>query len=143
MKNWLVVMLLCVGSMSYSQDWQKSFTEAQELATKEEKVLLLVFTGSDWCAPCIRLDREFFESDTFKNYADKNYVLYKADFPRKKANKLPLALEEEHNKLAEKYNSKGYFPLVVVIKEGDVLGSSSYKKISAEKYLAMLNSFKK
>ena len=137
----LVVMIVSV-STTIAQEWQTDIIVAREIATKENKSIILVFQGSDWCAPCIKLDREIWSTDTFKKYASENYVMLKADFPRKKNN----ALSEEQTKanalLAEKYNSQGYFPFVVVIdSNGKVLGESGYKKMTPENYIKELNAF--
>lgn len=102
----------------------------------------MVFSGTDWCAPCIKLDKQIFRSEEFIRYASNNYVLYRADFPKKKANQLPKEIVSQNKLLAESYNKKGYFPLVVVLnKEEDILGSIGYKNTSANVYIEYLNAF--
>lgn len=136
-----VLMFITLGTTT-AQEWQTDFTKAKQIATTEKKPIILVFQGSDWCAPCIKLNREIWSTDTFKKYADKNYVMLQADFPRKKINSLSEAQTKANAVLAEKYNKQGYFPFVVVLNsEGKVLGESSYKKITPEKYIEELNSF--
>lgn len=142
MKKILFVAVLLNMVLGYSQNWQKTFAEAEVAAQKNKKPIILVFSGSDWCAPCIKLDKDIWQSAEFINYADKNYVLYRADFPRRKNNKLSGDLEKENKVLAEKYNTKGYFPLVVVLdSKGNVLGETGYKKVSPKKYVSILNTF--
>ena len=68
--------------------WETDFENAKKKAEKEHKLILLNFSGSDWCGPCIRLKKEIFQSNSFINYADSNLVLVNADFPRNKKNKL-------------------------------------------------------
>lgn len=134
----LIGLLLSVKGIS--QDWQTDFTKAQELAKSQQKKVVLVFQGSDWCAPCIKLDREIWSTEAFKTYAAKHFVMVKADFPKKKKNQLPKAQEAQNNALAEKYNTVGYFPLVVVFdSSGKVLGSQGYQKKSPEEYAKMLD----
>ena len=136
-----VLMFITLGTTT-AQEWQTDFAKAKQIATTEKKPIILVFQGSDWCAPCIKLNREIWSTDTFKKYADKNYVMLQADFPRKKINSLSEAQTKANAVLAEKYNKQGYFPFVVVLNsEGKVLGESSYKKVSPEKYIEELNSF--
>ena len=143
-KAMLIVLFLLSSVALFAQNWQNKFEDAQQLATTENKLLILVFAGSDWCAPCIKLEREIWESEAFKAYAKDHYVLYKADFPRKKSNKLPKDMAEQNKQLAEKYNTKGYFPLVVILNgNGKVLGETAYKKLSPEDYIKHLNSFVK
>ena len=138
-----ILMLVLVISSSFAQDWQTDFTKAKEIAVKENKTIVLVFQGSDWCAPCIKLDREVWSTDEFKAYAKEHFVMLQADFPKKKSNTLDTVQQEKNNKLAEMYNRNGYFPLVVVLdKKGNVLGSTSYKKMKPTEYIKLLESFK-
>lgn len=126
-----------------AQEWQTDLEVAISLAQKENKEIILVFQGSDWCAPCIKLDREIWSSDEFKDFSKEHYILVKADFPRRKKNQLESKQQEINNKLAEKYNPNGYFPLVVVMdKGGHVLGKTGYKKVTPKEYIEILNSFK-
>lgn len=127
-----------------AQTWSESFTNAQALAKEEGKNVVIVFAGSDWCAPCIRLEREIWESRSFNSLAGEDFVFYKADFPRRKANKLSEEVAAQNGQLAEKYNTNGAFPLVVVISpEGKVLGKTGYKKVTPAEYLAILQGFAK
>lgn len=142
MKHYIALFILFMTSLLSAQDWQESFEEALEITKGEDKVLVLVFAGSDWCAPCIKLDKEVWQSDTFKAYAEKHFVMYKADFPRKKANRLSQEVAEENRKLAERYNPNGHFPLVVLLdKSGGVLAQTGYKNLSAEAYIIHLKDF--
>ena len=104
----------------------------------------MVFSGSDWCAPCIKLDRTIFQSDVFKAEAEKKWVLLKADFPKKKGNALSETQTESNKKLAEKYNKEGNFPLVVLLDAtGKVLGITGYKNVSPTEYVQLLNAMVK
>lgn len=64
--------------------WGTDFENAKKRASEEHKLILLNFSGSDWCGPCIKLHDEIFESATFKSFADGNLILINADFPRLK-----------------------------------------------------------
>ncbi|TQD36232.1 thioredoxin family protein [Haloflavibacter putidus] len=146
MKKIIVVLVVMVVSVSaaIAQEWQTDINVAKEIATKESKPIILVFQGSDWCAPCIKLDREIWSTDAFKKYAKENYVMLKADFPRRKKNKLSETQTKANALLAEKYNKQGFFPFVVVLdSNGKVLGKSGYKKTTPEKYIKELNTFTK
>jgi thioredoxin-related protein len=138
----LFLMTLAAISM-HGQAWETDFTKAKTRAAKENKPIILVFQGSDWCAPCIRLNREVWSSQEFITYAKKNYILLQADFPRKKQNALPPTLAKANAQLAEAYNKNGIFPFVVVLDaSGKILGQTSYKKMSPKEYIALLESFK-
>ena len=142
-KSFLLGIFLMVVNFAGAQTWTNDMTQARTQAKQEHKEILLVFQGSDWCAPCMKLDKEIWTSTEFKDYAKDHFVMVKADFPRKSKNQLAPQQQEKNIKLAEKYNQEGYFPLVVILdEEGHVLGKTGYKKISPKEYIALLNSFK-
>lgn len=141
-KHLLVLCLFFSLTNLVAQEWLTDFTAAKKLAAVDNKPIILVFQGSDWCAPCIKLDRDIWQSEAFKKYAAQHYVMLLADFPRKKKNALSDAQTAANALLAEAYNPKGNFPLVVVLDAaGKVLGKTGYKKTSPEKYIASLNTF--
>jgi thioredoxin-related protein len=138
----LSAFLLCVISLTNAQNWLTNFEEAKTFSSKENKHIILVFQGSDWCAPCIKLDKEIWSTPEFIKYANKHFIMVKADFPKKRKNKLPENQQKQNNQLMEKYNTQGYFPFVAVIdKNGKILGSSGYKKTSPSEYIKTLTSF--
>ncbi len=144
MKKSIVLLLFFISFLSYSQNWMTNFDEAKQQATKENKNILLVFSGSDWCAPCIKLDNVVWKSDIFKAEAENFWVIYKADFPKKKANQLSQEQTASNNKLAEKYNRNGSFPLVILLdKTGKVKGMTGFKNISATEYVELIHSLEK
>ncbi len=144
MKKYWSILLLFIVSLGYSQNWKTNFEEAKLEALKENKNILLVFSGSDWCAPCIKLDNIVWKSEAFKAESDKYWVIYKADFPKKKANQLPAELTENNNKLAEKYNKNGSFPLVILLdKTAKVIGMTGFKNVSAVDYIQIIHSLEK
>ena len=115
------IVILSILSMSFI-NWHLNLDEAKQLAKKEHRHILLNFSGSDWCGPCIRMHKEIFESDVFKKMSDMDLVLLNADFPRTKKNQLSPKQQELNNAIADKYNSKGSFPLTVLLDEnGKVL----------------------
>ena len=144
MKKHIIILFLFIGTTGYSQNWKTNFEEAKIEAAKENKNILLVFSGSDWCAPCIKLENVVWKSDAFQEEVAKSWVVYKADFPKKKANQLSPELSERNKKLAEKYNKNGIFPLVVLLdKTGKIIGMTGFKNVSAEDYIKLIHSFEK
>ncbi|MCG2460969.1 thioredoxin family protein [Flavobacteriaceae bacterium F89] len=144
MKYFALYLCLSMSLAVYSQDWQPNYAEAVATANEENKPILLVFSGSDWCGPCMKLDRDVWSSPEFEIYATRRLVLYRADFPRKKGHRLPKALAAENGRLAESYNPNGYFPLIVLLdKKQQVLGKTGYKKMPPQDYVSLLNSFVK
>jgi thioredoxin-related protein len=142
-KSILGIALICFVMSLHAQEWKTDFEQAKTDASKENREIIMVFQGSDWCAPCIKLDTEIWSSGEFKSYAKDNFVMLKVDFPRKKANALDPAQQEKNKKLAETYNKKGFFPFVVVLNaQGNILGETGYKKMVPNDYIQHLLSFK-
>ena len=142
MKKLFYLFILFNCSLVLSQTWQTSYENSIEKAGLENKKIILVFQGSDWCAPCIKLSKEIWSTEYFIEYSNKNYVLLQADFPRKKKNSLSENQQKVNNFLAEKYNPNGYFPFVVVLdKSGNVLGKIGYKKTTPQEYIKIIDSY--
>ena len=144
MKKGIIILVVVLINLStaFAQEWETDFAKAKEIATKENKPIVLVCQGSDWCAPCMKLDKKIWSTDKFKSYAQDHFVMLKADFPRKKANALSEEQQEKNSKLFEKYNLNGYFPFVVVLdKDGKVLGETGYQKVTPTDYITLLESF--
>lgn len=146
MKKYIATVFIALFAFSglTAQEWNTDFTKAKEIATAENKPIILVFQGSDWCAPCIKLDRTIWSTETFKEHAANNYVMLLADFPRRKKNALNETQAAANAELAEMYNKSGTFPFVVVLdSKGKVLGETGYKKVTPEVYIEELNAFTK
>lgn len=140
----LLTFVLAIGLTTTlsAQEWTTNLKQAKSKATKENKNIILVFSGSDWCAPCMKLEKQIWESPEFKNEAKEHWVLLKADFPRRRANKLSKEQTKENEKTAEIYNPNGYFPLVVLINAtGKALGKTGYKDLAPKDYIKHLHSF--
>ncbi|MCW3120239.1 MAG: thioredoxin family protein [Chitinophagaceae bacterium] len=102
--------------------WETDFQKAIQSAQSEHKLILLNFSGSDWCGPCIRMHKEIFESNIFTQYANDHLVLVNADFPRLRKNKLSNEQEKKNEQLADNYNKEGIFPITLLLNaDGKVL----------------------
>ena len=117
--------------------WNGNFNEAKNEAKKSHKLILVNFSGSDWCGPCIRLRKEILQSEEFEGYAKEHLVLVNADFPRQKKNQLPAAQVKLNEALADKYNAEGKFPFTLILDEnGKVLKSwEGYPNISPASFV--------
>lgn len=117
------IVLLSLLMMSFTT-WETNFEKAKATATKEHKYILLNFSGSDWCGPCIRMHKEIFDNDAFQQFATQKLVMMNADFPRQKKNQLAKDLQKQNDQLADKYNSKGSFPMTALLDaNGNILHS--------------------
>ncbi|WP_428327377.1 thioredoxin family protein [Mucilaginibacter sp.] len=97
--------------------WLGDFNEATAEAAKSHKYILINFSGSDWCGPCIRERKEILENDAFVKYAADHLVLVRADFPRQKKNQLSKEQTKKNEALADKYNPEGKFPYTILVDE--------------------------
>jgi thioredoxin-related protein len=127
MKKFIFVIAFIVSSMVYAQDeasnlnWLLDYNEAIEISKNEQKPVLVYFTGSDWCAPCKMLKKDFFNTSEFANRA-KDMVLLMVDIPRR-VDIITKEQKEKNLKLVRKYNKSGGYPnLVALNSKGEVIG---------------------
>ncbi|MFS8083612.1 MAG: thioredoxin family protein [Ginsengibacter sp.] len=119
-------------------DWLTDIHKAETVAKKENKLILLNFSGSDWCGPCIRLHKEFFDGEAVNQFAAGHLILLNADFPRSKKNQLSKEQQGKNNELADTYNKTGIFPLTVLLNsEGRVL--KTWEGYPSESILEFIN----
>ena len=145
-----LLLFLLIGSISISAQtaleideesaWLKNIDEAKSTAVAHEQFILMSFSGSDWCLPCMRLEKELFSTEEFIGYAEENLVLLKLDFPARKKNELPGEQVKHNEALAEKYNQRGSFPLVVITDaSGNVQGYMQHPLTSPEAYIQSIS----
>jgi hypothetical protein len=109
-----LIGLLLTGWLA-ANGWHYNLDEARQLAKDQHKHILLNFSGSDWCAPCILLRRQILDNPDFLQMADTSLILVNADFPRSKKNQLTPQQQELNNSMADKYNSQGKFPYTLLL----------------------------
>ena len=133
-----LLLLICITTMPFIQ-WQPNFETAKKIAKEKHAFILLNFSGSDWCGPCIRLKKEIFESEAFSKMADSSLIMVNADFPRNKKNQLDAQTKKQNDALADRYNPDGKFPLTLlldadgkVIKTWDGLPGENAQQFSDE-----------
>jgi thioredoxin-related protein len=122
MKKIALFLLTCViaGTVSAAEaDWGTSLPKALTAAKKENKLVLMLFTGSDWCPACKTLDAEVFSKPEFSDYAKKNLVLDLVDFPAGKPQR--PALKKANEALQERYNIDGFPTLILMKPNGKIV----------------------
>lgn len=137
-----IALIACYGlfaGLARGEDglWTSDFTAAKAKAKAEKKLLLLDFTGSDWCVWCKKLHAEVFDLDAFKNEAPKKFVLVELDFPHGK--ELPPEVKEQNSKLQQEFKVAGFPTIMVTDAEGRAVAKTGYKAGGAEKYMESLN----
>jgi len=122
MKKILLGLVVCWMSANFAMadaTWLTSLPKAQEQAKKENKLVLMDFTGSDWCGWCKKLDAETFSKPEFETYAKKNLVLVTVDFPAQKPQSDEL--KAANKALGTKYSVNGYPTIVVIAPDGTIV----------------------
>jgi thioredoxin-related protein len=123
-------------SLSAKPGWLTSYEQAQKEAQEKHKLLLMDFTGSDWCGWCIMLDKEVFSKPEFKEYASKHLVLLELDFPR--AKRMPPEVTAQNERLMMKYAIQGFPTVVVFDSSGKPLGALGYQAGGPQAFIAQL-----
>ena len=125
-------------SKSVPKGWTEDFEAAKQQAAKEGKLILMDFSGSDWCGWCKKMDEDVFTKDRFVREASKKFVLVSVDSPRDKS--ILSALARKQNKaLAETYDVRGYPTVVIVDPDGkEVKRHSGYRVGGPNGYLKYL-----
>lgn len=136
-----LLVFILMAFVAPSITWSGNFAETQKEAKQSHKLIVINFSGSDWCGPCIRLRKEILESSTFEQYAQDHLLLVRADFPRQKKNKLNTDQVKLNEALAEKYNPEGKFPYTLLVDEnGKVLKDwDGYPNETATAFVAEVN----
>jgi thioredoxin-related protein len=139
--KFLLIALTSFLSTTNSPAWFTDFNKAKAEATTSGKYILINFSGSDWCGPCIRLHKEVFQSETFTSYAENNLILVNADFPRLRKNQLPKEQQKSNEALADQYDPQGHFPYTVLVDvNGKVVKAwDGYPNETPDKFLSDIN----
>jgi protein disulfide-isomerase len=132
--------LACTQVRAEELTWLTDLPKAQAQAKAEKKLVLMNFTGSDWCPWCWKLRDEIFKTPEFAAYAKKNLVLVELDFPRKK--ELPADQAKANKALAAKFEVKGYPTVVVLDGAGTKVGDLGYMKGGPKPFIEKVNSFR-
>jgi protein disulfide-isomerase len=106
--------------------WQENLEKALAQAKKENKAVLVNFTGSDWCIWCKRLTEEVFAKKEFESYAAKNLILVKLDFPRNVEQTTETKLY--NNTLAQRYRVQGFPTILLFNSSGKLVLTTGYQQ---------------
>ncbi|MEM1083949.1 MAG: thioredoxin family protein [Verrucomicrobiota bacterium] len=130
-------IFIATASLALAGDWGTDWEAAKERAKKEDKPILINFTGTDWCGWCIKLENEVFSKQAFKDYAKDNLVLMEVDFPRKK--KQSAKVKEQNKKLDKEFGIEGYPTIFLLDAEGKKVSDDiGYRKGGPEAYVKYL-----
>ena len=130
MKTFKLILLFLIFSAVYSNaqaqksidlNWQSDFEEAKQLASSQNKLILIYFTGSDWSQSCKILNKDFFYTENFQELAQKYLILVRINSPRR--SELISDFQENKNlELKKRYNQKVFPTVVITDAKGNQLG---------------------
>jgi protein disulfide-isomerase len=143
MKTAIATILACCAVLTARAEgvnWMTDAAAAQTRAKAEKKLVMLDFTGSDWCGWCIKLNKEVFSTPEFATYAKANLVAVEVDFPQKK--KLSDAQKKQNQALADKYKIEGYPTIIVLNSDGKKVGELGYQPGGPKAFIASLEKLK-
>jgi thioredoxin-related protein len=118
----LLIAFSFVTTIARGSEWQTDYEQALATAKAARKCVLLDFTGSDWCGPCIEMKKVVFSKAVFLNYAKKNLVLVEVDYPRVKT--LPEKVRKQNERLLHQYgiDKSGYPTVILLNPDGKMIG---------------------
>jgi thioredoxin-related protein len=132
--------VLCANAAE--DQWLTDLPKAQAKAKTEKKMVLVDFTGSDWCPPCKILKKNVLSAPEFEKYAKDNLVLVELDYPQSKEQ--PKALKEANKQLSDKYKIEGLPTIIVFDSDGKQLfRETGYAGTTAKEYVEKLKKLRK
>ncbi len=138
----LLTAISCGDNKTKSSDdlnWTTDLGKAIELAKNEHKAVLVNFTGSDWCSWCLKLSKEVFSQDEFKEYAVENLLLVKVDFPR--SIQQSSETKAYNQSLAQKFGVQGFPTIILINSLGQLVAKTGYQAGGPINYVNHIKSF--
>lgn len=135
----LILLFVLTLGVHAEGSWMTDFEAAKKKAKEENKKVLMLFTGSDWCAYCIKWEKEVFKKPEFAERA-RDYVLLMVDFPEEKP--LPKEQQKANDALLDKFNIKMYPTVLVLNSKGKKVGKFNFMEGGIEPFFAKLNAIK-
>ena len=131
-KALLLMVSLCTFPLFSEINWQTNFEEALAQAKREDKPLLLNFTGSDWCAWCMKLEENIFSTPEFEDEVGDTFIFVNVDFPAKKPQSEDLMIQ--NHALKKKYNIQGFPTLLLLDNSQFEITYTGYREESPTLY---------
>ena len=118
------------------EGWTDSITEAIVQAEREDKMILLDFTGSDWCGWCQKLESEVWDTSEFDSWANDNLVKVFLDFPHN----INLSNEQiqQNQLLQQDFGVRGYPTIFLLDSDLTPLLKTGYREGGPAEYIRHL-----
>jgi protein disulfide-isomerase len=116
--------------------WSNDYSLVLERASREQKPMMLLFTGSDWCSYCTKIEKEVFSQPEFVSWADEKFIPMIVDFPRSK--RLASDIAGQNEQLKDRFSRyvEGYPTVLFVQPDGQVIGKMGYERGGAKNWIA-------
>lgn len=132
--SFTLTLCLFLSGLTAGAQVREDATEAFQQAAEHHRPVLLVFAGSDWCAPCIHFEKKILAEQSFQEFAGANLVVLRADFPQR--TRQSDSLQKQNEALAEKYNPSGVFPYILLLRDnGQVVKVLNYHNESPAQFI--------
>jgi thioredoxin-related protein len=134
-KIFLIALFLAGAFVTQAQElkWYTDVREAITVSNKENKPMLMFFTGSDWCGWCIRLQNEVLKTPEFTKWASQNVILVELDYPRRTAQ--TAEIKNQNNELQQAFGIQG-FPTIYFTNAESKGGKVNFKGLGQTGYVA-------
>lgn len=130
-----LAMLALSGAAIAGSGWMTDIDAALAKAKTEKKAVMVEFTGSDWCPPCIMMHKKVFSKKAFTDAASKKFILVKIDIPNKDPE-----LKKKNSLVLKKYKVRGVPTVVLFGDDGKEFNRFSASQFpSVETFLAQLD----
>ena len=142
MKNLMnTIFFLFLIQIGFSQEVEMitNWNKAKELAQKENKQILIILTGSEWCAPCKKMDKRVIENSEFQKYAEEKLIVFLIDLPGGGL-VLNSKVYQDYQRFQKKYQTNALPSLILTDKNGVKIKTLKGRMFKLEKVLKQLKS---
>ena len=131
-----MAILFFLTPLAHAEEWTEDINQAIKDGKAAEKDLLLLYTGSDWCPPCKKLEAEILSKDDFLNDIQTSYVLVKLDFPQNTPQEEKI--KQRNQEWLKKYGIEGFPTIVLIDSKQRPYGFTGYESSGVEDYLGII-----
>ncbi len=130
MKIWIGFALIallagCARQPVTVPEGNQDVTAAAAQARETGRMLLMNFSGSDWCKWCVTLDHEILSQPAFQAYAEQNLVSVMLDFPRRTPQE--PAVKEQNERMMRHFEVRGFPTLLLFSPAGELMARLGYE----------------
>jgi len=112
--------------------WTTNYDEALQSAKSQNKPIVMLFTGSDWCTYCKKLEREALDTPEFSQAAGSDFVFLKLDYPMR--TKLDEKTTKQNQELKTRFDIRGYPTVLIIDANQNKIASTGYKPGGGKRY---------